>query len=187
MFFRTGFMLVLLFFLCSSLQAREIEGVEVPETISPDGVTLNLNGAGVRTKFIFDVYVASLYLQNKSNDVQAILGDDSRRRVVMDFLYSEVDKETLTETWTEGFEGNSTKEQFAQQQSNIDAFNQMFETVKEGDQIVLDYVPGTGTTVSIRGEQKGVVAGKEFNDLLLSIWLGKKPGDKDLKEELLGK
>ena len=69
----------------------------------------------------------------------------------------------------------------------IAAFNEMFDTVTKGDRIVLDYAPGAGTTVLINSEQKGTIAGKEFNDLLLSIWLGDKPISKKLRDGLLGK
>lgn len=62
----------------------------------------------------------------------------------------------------------------------------MFDTVKAGDRVVLDYIPEKGTVVSIRGEQKGTIAGKPFNDLMLSIWLGDKPVGEKLHANLLG-
>ena len=46
---------------------------------------------------------------------------------------------------------------------------------------------GTGTQVTIKGTVKGVIAGKDFNDALLSIWLGEKPVTAKLKDEMLGK
>ena len=187
MFFRTAILLVVVFCLCFSLQAREIAGVSVAETSNQDGVMLTLNGAGVRTKFFFDIYIAQLYLTKTSTEVAAILAADRPRRLVMHFLYREVDQQTLIESWLAGFAGNATRQQLAQQQTNIEAFNAMFDTVRQGDQIILDYLPGTGTRVIIRGEQQGVVAGKNFNDLLLSIWLGRQPVDQALKDALLGK
>ena len=46
--------------------------------------------------------------------------------------------------------------------------------------------PETGTAVIISGELKGVIEGKAFNDLLMRVWLGEKPVDEDLRQELLG-
>ena len=42
--------------------AREVAGVTLPDTVSVEGKTLKLNGAGLRTKVVFKVYVAGLYL-----------------------------------------------------------------------------------------------------------------------------
>ena len=171
-----------------SASALEMEGVQVPESVVQDnGTRLVLNGAGIRSKFIFDIYIAQLYLKAKASDAPAVLAADAGRRMTMHFLYSEVEKEKLVDAWNEGFEGNGTKEQLTAMKGDIDRFNAMFDTVKEGDQIVLDYIPGKGTTVLIRGEIKGMIPGKAFNDLLLSIWIGEEPVTDDLRDELLGR
>ena len=174
--------------LAVSAGALEMEGVQIPETITQaDGTQLVLNGAGVRSKFIFDIYIAQLYLKEKNSDAAAVIQADAGRRIGMHFLYSEVSKEKLVETWNEGFEKNGTKEQLSALKGEMDAFNDMFETVKEGDQVFVDYIPGTGTTVTIKGVKKGTIPGKEFNDLMLAIYLGKNPVTDDLKDEMLGK
>lgn len=170
-----------------SVQGREIAGVDVPETITQDdGTELLLNGAGIRKKLFIKVYIGELYLVNKQSEVATLLGDDSPRRLVMHFLYDEVGKDKLVDGWNDGFKGNGSEDQLAGLSGQIESFNALFETVKKGDQIILDYIPGAGTSVVIRGEEKGVIPGKEFNDLLLSIWLGKKPVTKDLRDDLLG-
>jgi hypothetical protein len=171
-----------------SAHGREIAGVDVPETVSQaDGTVLQLNGAGIRTKVFFKIYIAELYLADKQSEVPAILDDDRGRRIVMHFLYEEVGKEDLVEAWNHGFQGNGSAEQLAELSSQITSFNALFDSVKKGDQIILDYIPGKGTTVMIREEVKGMIEGKPFNDLLLSIWLGEKPVSKGLRDDLLGK
>ena len=52
--------------------------------------------------------------------------------------------------------------------------------------IYLDYIPGRGTRVTINGESKGLIAGRDFNNALLDIWLGEEPADKGLKKAMLG-
>ncbi len=173
--------------LSASAYGREIAGVDVPETLSQaDGTVLQLNGAGIRSKLFFKIYVAELYLENKQNDPAALLAEDAGRRVVMHFLYAEVTDKDLVEAWNDGFQKNGSAEQLDGLSAQISAFNALFETVKKGDQIVLDYMVGKGTTVVIRNEEKGVIEGKPFNDLLLSIWLGTEPVSKDLRDDLLG-
>ena len=75
-------------------EAREIEGVKIPETINlAGGQQLILNGVGIRSKFFFDIYIAELYLSEKLPSTEAVLALDKPRRVVMRFIYSEVGAE----------------------------------------------------------------------------------------------
>jgi hypothetical protein len=182
------YILVICFLLlCTvSVSARDIAGVSIAERIDgTNGVSLVLNGAGVRSKLFFKIYIAELYLENPGTDVATILADEGQRKMVMHFLYNEVDKEKLVSAWNEGFTGNLSNEEVEQLAPRIDTFNEMFTTVKAGDVISLDYLPGIGTKVTVAGNEKGVIAGKDFADGLFAIWLGEKPVTADLKKALL--
>jgi hypothetical protein len=48
------------------------------------------------------------------------------------------------------------------------------------------YVPGEGTTVEVKGEEKGTIEGKEFADALFASWIGEHPATGKLKKGLLG-
>lgn len=176
----------LVFIVSSTAWSREIAGVEVAESLKgQDGVELKLNGAGIRSKLFFKIYIAQLYLQNPSVDAQAVITDDGQKKMVMHFLYDEVSAEKLIGAWNEGFEGNLDEGKRTELGAQIEKFNSMFETVTKGDEIVLDYAPGKGTTVTIKGNDKGTIAGKPFAEALFAIWLGEKPVTSDLKEDLL--
>lgn len=167
--------------------AREIVGVTVAEKLhGPDGVELILNGAGIRSKVFFKIYIAELYLQHPTAEAEAVLADSGAKRMIMHVLHEKVEREKLVEAWNNGFDTNLTKEQRDQLAPRIEKFNGMFTTVKKGDTIVLDYLPGKGTSVTVAGEPKGVIEGKDFSDAMFSIWLGKKPVSAELKNELLG-
>lgn len=169
------------------VQAKDIAGVAVQESITTDaGVELKLNGAGIRSKFIFDIYIAQLYLVTPVSSTDELLASDSPRRMVMHILYDEVGKDKLVDGWNTGFSNNSSEEVLTALEARIADFNAMFSDVTKGQQISLDYIPGKGTTVTIAGETKGAIAGKDFNDALLLIWLGQKPVNKKLKKKLLG-
>ncbi len=168
------------------VNAKEIAGITVQETVKTnDGTTLVLNGAGIRTKFFFDIYIAELYMQNPSSSVEKVINDSGAKQVVMHFLYSEVSKEKLVDAWNEGFNENTGAGELAKLQERIDRFNSFFVDVKKGDVVLLAYSPVSGTTVTIAGVQKGVIQGKDFNDALLRIWLGKEPVTSSLKKKLL--
>lgn len=177
--------LVLLVF-ALQVEAKEISGVVIPEVVTMEnGSALHLNGAGIRSKLFFDIYIAQLYLQNPGNDAGTVIADEGSKRVVMHFLYDEVGRDKLVDGWNDGFEGNCTAEQLATLKERIAQFNALFETVKSGDTITFDYTPGQGTVVEVSGEQKGIIDGKDFNDALLAIWLGKDPVSSSLRKDLL--
>ncbi len=55
--------LVLPLALSAVLSAGEVAGVKMSDTVTVEGKTLKLNGMGLRTKVMFKVYVAGLYLE----------------------------------------------------------------------------------------------------------------------------
>lgn len=168
--------------------SREIAGLTIAEEVpSGSGSTLQLNGAGIRSKLIFKVYIGALYLEEGAADSGAVLAQEGARQMVMTFLYKEVSRAKLVTGWQEGFAKNLTREEHASLQERINQFNELFVTVKKGDVINLAYEPGVGTRVLIRGEERGVVVGKEFNDALLKIWLGPEPVTAKLRDQLLGR
>lgn len=183
-----GLLLGILLLLLSSVNAAalEIAGVDVPQSVTVENKVLVLNGAGIRKKFIIKVYVGALYLPAKRNAVSGILADPGAKRIVMNFLYKEVSAEKLVDGWNEGFAKNNSAQELQALQERINQFNSMFVTVRKGDEIRLDYVPGKGTQVSINNTLKGTVAGEDFSKALLKIWLGSEPADENLKEAMLG-
>jgi len=178
----------LLFLLFLSVQAAELAGVSLKDKITVgNGETLLLNGAGLREKFWLDIYVCSLYLANRSDNVAEILSAPYASRIQMDFVYKEVTSKKLIKAWDEGFSKNQTSEILARLQDRIDQFNSYFrQNAVAGDQFILDYIPGKGTTVIKNNAPLGLIPGVDFKNALLEIWLGNFPADKSLKLGLLG-
>lgn len=58
--------------------------------------------------------------------------------------------------------------------------------VPEGTRITLDYLPATGTRLTIAGRVLGTIPGERFNRAILKIWLGDRPIQLSLKQALLG-
>ncbi|MCK4708025.1 MAG: chalcone isomerase family protein [Gammaproteobacteria bacterium] len=180
--------LTILFILFSlSVQAKQIADVKINEQVTVADKLLTLNGAGMRTKFVFDIYVAAFYTADPVRNASQISDNNQPMRMAMHFVYGEVGKEKLTDGWDDGFEDNLSSAQLKKMESRIKLFNGMFETVKKGDVILLDYIPAKGTLVTINDKTKGVVTGFEFYQALLMIWLGDDPVGDDLKDALLGK
>lgn len=181
--------LCLLLCLCFSLShALEVAGIDLQEKVVLPGeeTPLVLNGAGIRKKFFFKIYLASLYLPQKQSDPRQIVDSDQPKRLQMDMIYSKVDKEKFVEGWNEGFSANQSADDLAALRERLERFNAMFETLVEGDRVVLDYLPGMGTRVTIKGVERGVLPGHDFNRALLQVWLGDSPVTGSLKQDLLG-
>ncbi len=162
--------------------AATLAGVTLPDTVTVGNQTLVLNGMGLRTKLFIKVYVGGLYLEKKSGDAGAIVKSDAAKRVVLHFIYGEVSRDQLVEAFTDGFKGNAP----SATQAQVDQFVGALEAMKKGEQLVVTYVPGAGTTLSLRGKDKLTIAGLPFAQAVFSVWLGPKPPTSDLKKGMLG-
>ena len=183
----TGFLTAWLL-LCGAAQAAEVEGVKLADKVQLGGSELTLNGAGVRTRVFFKVYVGALYLQQKAGSTDAVLADAGAKRIAMHML-RDLAAEQLFSALDEGLKKNNTPEQLAKLEVQVKQLEGIFKAVKaakSGDVILLDYLPGAGTRVTVRGDDKGTIAGEEFNRALLRIWLGEQPADASLKKAMLG-
>jgi len=166
--------------------ALEVAGVDIAKNASVGGQQLTLNGAGVRRKFFFKIYVGALYLKSPVSSAAQVLNDPNPKRIHMHFLYDEVSSKKLADGWTEGFENNLTETEMAALQARLTKFNVLFTDMRKGDSIDFDFVPAKGVSVTINGQKKGEIMGKDFNRALLSVWLGEEPADSSLKEAMLG-
>ena len=170
--------------LAASGFAAAVAGVTVPDSIEEAGKTLKLNGAGLRKKVVFKVYVAGLYLEHPTKDAAAVISSDEVKSMRLHILRT-LEASKITEAIGEGFERNSGP-QMSSLKARLDRFNAMFPNVVEGDEILMTYVPGKGTVVTAKGAEKGTIEGKDFADALFSVWLGANPVQEDLKKALLG-
>jgi len=64
---------------CVPACALEVAGVKLDDKVAVSDKELVLNGAGVRTRAIFKVYVAALYVPSRTSDAAAVLAATPRR------------------------------------------------------------------------------------------------------------
>lgn len=170
-------------------QPAELEGVKLAPTVQVASAPLVLNGAGLRTRAFFKVYVAALYGPQKATDAAALLAQKGPRRVVISLLRN-VDADTFAGALNDGLRDNHTEAQMTALKPQIDALMATLKQAgeaKKGDVIHFDFDPATGTQVSINGQTKGAaIAGADFYAAVLRIWLGDRPVDGGLKKGLLG-
>jgi long-chain acyl-CoA synthetase len=166
--------------------AAEVAGVKLDDKVSVGGQELVLNGAGVRTRAVFKVYVGSLYLPAKATTAQAALAKGPRR-IQMNLL-RDLSGDQLVGALVDGLKDNTSEAEFASikpQTDQLVTIMKGFGDVKEGQVVTLDFVDG-GTRIAHNGQAKGTVPGEAFNQALTRIWIGDKPVQGDLKKAMLG-
>src|SRR5436309_6731677 len=165
--------------------AGTLAGVTLPDKAEVGGQALALNGLGLRTKFFIKVYVGGLYLPQKEKAAAKVMSQDVPRRMVMHFLYS-VSKEQMCDAWKEGLEQNTPKAS-ADVKKEFATLCSWMEAIPKGHELVLTYVPGTGTTVEVNGKSKGTLPGKATADAIVNTWIGPDPAPgADFKKGVLG-
>ncbi len=169
--------------------AREIQGVKYEENIELGGAKLQLNGAGTRYKAVFKVYTAGLYLGKKAGTLPDVLAIPGPKRLTLTFV-REIASEELGRLFIRGIKSNTPNEEYTRIVGSVMRMSQVFydaRKMKVGEVINMDWVPGKGTVITIRGVPVGEPFPEpEFYGALLRIWLGQDPADWTLKDALLG-
>ena len=178
------------FLLCTSACGIEVNGVTLPEQIKSGqhGTALVLNGAGMRTKLGFKVYVAALYLPKKNKLAEQILHSNQPSQFYMKLL-RKLTARQFTDSINDALRETLTPAQSLPLESRLQELFAVFAAAGElaaGTEIVIDYEPRTGTRIGLNGERKANIPGADFNQALLRMWIGEHPRDAPLKQALLG-
>lgn len=167
-----------------------VSGVKYEETAELRGTKLQLNGAGTRYKAMFKVYTAGLYMARKGGTPEEVLAVQGPKRVSLTFL-RKIDASEFGKLFIRSVEDNMDKAAFSKLIPGLMRMSQIFTDHKElqpGDTVLIDWVPGTGTVITVKGVAQGEPFREpEFYNALLRIWLGPSPADWKLKEALLGR
>ena len=174
--------------LCFSmpLAAKTVADVSLDEQLTLGDQSLQLNGAGVRSKFFMDLYVGSLYTPSPSTSLQSVL-ETPKVAIRLNIISGMITSEKMQDAIIEGFD-DPTNGNPQGIQAEIDAFMALFSApIAEGDQFTLEANKDFGVTAYKNGVKQATVEGEAFRQALLKIWLGDKPAQKSLKKAMLGK
>jgi hypothetical protein len=181
-------LLILMLTVTAQVYALEIADVILDEKIQLEKYPLILNGAGIRKKFLVKAYVGSLYLTAKTHSAEAVLADSGAKRMSYVMLRDVSGKQVLDRI-NEAIVANNTVEEMKALEARFYMFEKVFlaiREIKKGDIIYMDYIPGTGTRVSVNGAVMGRIEGSDFYRSLLKTWVGNKPIQASLKKNVLG-
>ena len=168
----------------------DVGGIKLEDSTDLRGNKLVLNGAGIRYKAVFKVYAAGLYLGKKAATPEEVLAAPGAKRMVITMM-REIDSNELGKLFTRGVQDNAPKTEMSKLVPGLIKMGEIFSNQKRlmtGDVFMIDWVPGTGTIITVKGVPQGEPFKEpEFFNALMRIWLGPEPADWKLKDALLGK
>lgn len=174
----------------ASAATVDVGGVKLEDSADVRGSKLVLNGAGIRYKAVFKVYTAGLYLGKKASTPEEMLAAPGAKRMSITML-REIDSNELGKLFTRGVQDNAPKTEMSKLVPGLIKMGEIFSNQKRlmtGDVFTIDWVPGTGTIITVKGVPQGEPFKEpEFFNALMRIWLGPEPADWKLKDALLGK
>ena len=174
---------------CQLASAVEVAGVKFDDQTRVGNGDLLVNGAGLRKKVFFQVYAMALYLPAKSSDAAVVLAAKGGKRVAISLL-RDLTAQQFVEALQEGMANNHSEAEMAGLKDRLKQLSDLMLAIgeaKTGNTIVIDWLPDSGTRLTVNGQVKGKdIAGEDFYRALLKIWLGDKPVQDDLKQALLG-
>ena len=169
--------------------AAEVAGATFDETVKVGERNLTLNGAGLRSKFMFNVYAIGLYLPKKAGEAGQAIGQAGPKRIRIVTL-RDVGAGMFVDGLTKGIEKNHDAADLAVLKPRIDqlaATLRVQNEVAKGSVVTLDLTPDSLTRLSINGAPLGKdIPGEDFYRALMRVWLGNNPAQDDLKSSLLG-
>jgi hypothetical protein len=167
----------------------EFSGVKVDDTATVAGTKLQLNGAGIRYKGPFKVYVGDLYTTKKVSSLDELTAAPGPKRMSMTFL-RDIEAGPFGKLLTRGVEDNVPKAEMSKLVPGLIRMSEIFTVNKNllpGETVTIDWIPGTGMVITAKGKVQGEPFKEpEFYKAIMSIWFGPVPADFKLKDALLG-
>ena len=167
--------------------AASISGYSLPDTYAMGGQTLVLNGLGIRTLTIFrvKVYVAGLYVMQKSRDPRVILASPGPKVILMQFLHS-ASKADVEAQYREGEARNCGHgECAASDKPDFERLIAVTPGAAVGDTLAYVFTR-RGVRVLFNNQQVGDFTNPDLALRILAGFIGDKPPSEDLKAGLLG-
>jgi hypothetical protein len=179
-----GFLMMVPLAVC----AAEVEGVKIDDQTRVANADLTLNGAGLRKRLFFKVYVMGLYVPQKNPSAGALIDQAGPKRIAIHML-RDVSADAFNEALAEGIRANHSEADVKSLEPRVKELGAIIGAVgeaKKGMAIFLDW-NGAETQVMVNGKPTGkAIPGQDLYRALLRIWLGDNPVQDDLKKALLG-
>jgi hypothetical protein len=170
-------------------QNLKLNALPFADTIETNGRKLSLNGTGVHSNRAGKAYAAAMYLELKTTAAEKAINTVGTKRLGTVAL-RKMSSTELGQILMRGIQENNSSQFIAQHAQSIARIGALFSSLKDlrtGGSFFIDFVPGEGTILSVDGTViSNPFTNPSFFALLMSVWLGPKPADSQLKAALLG-
>ena len=172
--------------LISGAHAASLEGIKLRDKMPCAGVELPLQAAGLRDATIFNirVYVMAMYTPSLLPDGLKDQNIDKRPMCFEVHYMRDVEKAKVDEAWKFQFK-ESSEYPYPDLAKHITLLQQFFGKIEANKGVHLFELTENSTKVYENGEYKGEIPGREFGKNFLSVFFGKNPPTKKLKNALL--
>ncbi len=171
------------FFLPTSVQAVEINGVNFANSFPAGQTRLALTGtAMLKWGLLFDVYAGAFYMPEGISGSQWT--DNIPKRLELSY-FRNFKAEEFSSTSDQLLRDNLSNQEYQALTERLQQFYQLFKDIKSGDRYSLTYHPETGTELRLNGELLGTAPGADFAVAYLGIWLGPQPINEEFRDRLL--
>ncbi len=169
----------------SNVQAAQLAGVTLPDTVKVGSQMLVLNGIGLRTYSFLHVhvYVAGLYLPRPIDNADTILQSPVPKILRIHFVHK-VSASKVRQAWKTGLVDNCV-DPCKLNNAELEQFLNSLQPVSAGEDVTLVFEK-EGLDAYENGQLIGRVTDPEFARLMLSVFIGPHVQTPRLKSELLG-
>jgi hypothetical protein len=156
----------------------------IESKIGDNAVRLDITGAALRTKLLFNIYAIASYLQNgvvvhRAEELAAI---DAPKQLHL-VMERDVDGKDMAAAFREAIRLNYPAPQFDSEVSQLADFLQA-HTVRKGDHVWLTHIPGVGLHARLVGKTEVTIRNAAFSKAVWDIYLGKNNLGLSIKEGL---
>lgn len=170
--------------------ALTIDGYDIPHVIpaTSQHAELTLNGASMRIYYgVVDTYIGKLYMENPVTDGEALVAADEYKRMVFQVVMKRISGRRMAKAMYDALQLDLSQEEAANLEERLQLMVELFDgSLKKGEEGYIEWVPGIGSRIVIKGDVKGIIPGKDLNDAILNIWVGDNPVGTTFKRQVLG-
>lgn len=158
---------------------------------------MSLLGVALRTKTMLKVkvYACGLYVADSAlaGSLAAYKGKPASKELYRELVSGDFEKQ-ITMKFTRDLSSDQIQGGFRESLSSANAdasksnlFVQYFNDVKSGQEATIHWVPPGTLEVNVAGLGKPPIPDRKFAEAVLSIWLGDKPVQDDIKRDLVSR
>ena len=167
--------------LAASLMPAPASEITVPPVAEAFGQRLQLTGCGVREAWWHNLYLVSIYLPERTGDVEKILNTATEKAIRLDVLYDGRIPGALPASWRERLKGRLPAQVFQQ----VKGLYRRVARVGRGAVLFVAYHPNHGTVATVNGHEVLHDPGTRLINGLLDLWIGPHPESENLRRLLL--